>query len=206
MEPLEFKEQHQGNPVQNPRPLCPTYKANLSNMQPMELGNNCLNHANSSQNQEWPSAFSSRFLSNSQFHVPVHIFSPNTSSPTTVSSTLDEARETKVSIVNEKRLKRVISNRESARRSRMRKKKLIEELQLQVNQVQTVNHQLSEKLIRLLESNHQILQENAQLKEKVSSLQMVLSDLLTPLRGLEEVNGNMNHLRAEASSLSIHDQ
>lgn len=89
--------------------------------------------------------------------------------------------------MNEKKLKRVISNRESARRSRMRKKKLIEELQSQVKQIQAINHQLSEKVIRLLENNHQILQENSQLKEKISSLQIVISDLLTPLRGLEDI-------------------
>ena len=88
-----------------------------------------------------------------------------------------------VSIVNDtRRLKRMISNRESARRSRMRRKMQIEELQYLVNQLQTTNRQLSEKLIQLLDSNQQIVQENSQLKEKVSSLQMLLSDLLVPLR------------------------
>lgn len=191
-------------------PLCHAHKTHassthFSNLQHMELAGNCtVTQANPAQNPEWSSNFSGRFLSNSQFHVPVHIFSPNTSVSPRSGSALDEARETPASIINEKRLKRVISNRESARRSRMRKKKLIEELQAQVNHVQTVNHQLSEKLISLLESNHQIVQENSQLKEKVSSLQLVISDLLAPLRGLEEVNGNMNRPRAEASSLSIH--
>lgn len=191
-------------------PLCHAHKTHafsthFSNLQHMDLAGNCtVTQANPAQNPEWSSNFSGRFLSNSQFHVPVHIFSPNTSVSPRSGSALDEARETPASIINEKRLKRVISNRESARRSRMRKKKLIEELQAQVNHVQTVNHQLSEKLISLLESNHQIVQENSQLKEKVSSLQLVISDLLAPLRGLEEVNGNMNRPRAEASSLSIH--
>ncbi|KAE8661744.1 pescadillo-like protein [Hibiscus syriacus] len=100
----------------------------------------------------------SQFSPNTQFHL----FSPNASSP----SNKDEARVCQQSIVfDEKRLKRIISNRESARRSRMRKKQQIEELQSQVNQLQTVNRQLSQKVINLLENNHEILQENAQLKE-----------------------------------------
>lgn len=82
----------------------------------------------------------------------------------------------------------MISNRESARRSRMRKKLQIEELQSQVDQLQTVNRQLSQKVISLLESNHEILQENAQLKEKVSTLHMVLADVLTPEKNLEDTS------------------
>ncbi|KAF4369820.1 basic leucine zipper 43-like [Cannabis sativa] len=83
-----------------------------------------------------------------------------------------------------RRLKRMISNRESARRSRMRRKMQIEELQYLVSQLQTTNRQLSEKLIQLLDSNQQIVQENSQLKEKVSSLQIILSDMLLPVRSI----------------------
>ncbi|KAL5751453.1 hypothetical protein ACOSP7_026056 [Xanthoceras sorbifolium] len=204
MEVDELKEQqthHHANPLPNLLPLCPTYKTqssstHLTNFEHLEL-------ANCSQNQEWNTNFHNRFLPNHhQFHVPLNVFSPNSSLSN--GCTLDETRDNRLNIIHEKRMKRVISNRESARRSRMRKKKLIEELQFQVNQVQTLNHQLSEKVIRLLESNHQVIQENAQLKEKVSSLQIVLTDLLSPLRGLDEVNGNMDRLRAEPSTLSIH--
>ena len=82
----------------------------------------------------------------------------------------------------------MISNRESARRSRMRKKQQIEELQSQVDQLRTINRQLSQKLINLLESNHEIVQENAQLKEKVFTLHMVLADVFTPMRNLEDTS------------------
>ncbi|KAI3440555.1 BZIP domain-containing protein [Psidium guajava] len=91
------------------------------------------------------------------------------------------------SVIHEKRLRRMISNRESARRSRLRKKKQVEDLQMQVDHLRGANSTLSEKLISLLESNHQILQENAQLKEKVSSLQVIVTDLLNPFRNVEEV-------------------
>ncbi|XP_056170627.1 basic leucine zipper 43-like [Syzygium oleosum] len=87
-------------------------------------------------------------------------------------------------VVHEKKLRRRISNRASAWRSRLRKKMQIEELQMQVDQLQGANNKLSEKLISLLESNHQILQENAQLKEKVSPLQVVVTDLLSPFRNV----------------------
>ncbi|KAE8683997.1 pescadillo-like protein [Hibiscus syriacus] len=132
--------------------------------------------------------FSNRFSPNTQ----IHLFSPNASSP----SNEDEARVCQQSIVfDEKRLRRMISNRESARRSRMRKKQQIEELQSQVNQLQTVNRQLSQKVINLLENNHEILQENTQLKEKVSTLHVVLSDVFAPLR-----NSNDSSMKPKSDS------
>ena len=84
----------------------------------------------------------------------------------------------------------------------MRKKKQIEELQYQVDQLHSTNRGLSDKLIQLLEGNQLILQENAQLKERVSSLQIVLADLITPLGNAGDVTGNTsgNRLRAEDSS------
>lgn len=71
----------------------------------------------------------------------------------------------------EKRLRRLVSNRESARRSRMRERKRIEGMQMQVQQLMVSNQFLSNKYISLLEYNHQILQENSQLKDTVSSFQ-----------------------------------
>ncbi|XVE56743.1 hypothetical protein DITRI_Ditri04bG0035400 [Diplodiscus trichospermus] len=147
------------------------------NMQSLEIaGNGSLPRGNTN--------FFNRLSSNSQVHFPFHLFSPNASSL----STEDEVRVYQASIIDDKRRRRMISNRESARRSRMRKKQQIEELQSQVNQLQTINRQLSQKLINLLESNHEILQENAQLKEKVSTLHMVLTDMFTPLRNLEDTS------------------
>ncbi|CAH2044111.1 unnamed protein product [Thlaspi arvense] len=96
----------------------------------------------------------------------------------------------------------MVSNRESARRSRMRKKKQIEELQQQVEQLMVLNHHLSDKIINLLESNQQILQENSQLKEKVSSFHLLMADMLIPMRNADgSINDrNANHLRGETSN------
>ncbi|PON84356.1 Basic-leucine zipper transcription factor [Trema orientale] len=112
-------------------------------------------------------------------------------------------RQGVMNIVNDtRRLKRIISNRESARRSRMRRKMQVEELQCLASQLQKTNRQLSEKLIQLLDSNQQIVQENSQLKEKVSSLQILLSDLLVPLRN-NHVVGDDDRAQASTPSATV---
>ncbi|XWS37228.1 hypothetical protein CRYUN_Cryun19dG0025400 [Craigia yunnanensis] len=192
MEESDFEvhcNQPHASPIQNFFPFCPSQKAYTSathlNMQSWEIvGNRSLPHGNSSHHPDSGTNFSNRLSPHSQVHFPFHLFSPNASSL----STEDEAREYQPSIADDKRFRRMISNRESARRSRMRKKQQIEELQSQVDKLQTINSQLSQKLINLLESNHEILQENAQIKEKVSTLHMVLADVLTPLRSLEDTS------------------
>ncbi|KAK6276075.1 hypothetical protein POUND7_005784 [Theobroma cacao] len=183
------RNQPHATPIQSFFAFCPSQKTYTSaahlNMQSLEIaGNRSVQNGNSSQHPDSSTNFSSRLSPNSQVHFPFHLFSPNSSSL----STEDEGREYQPSIVDDKRLRRMISNRESARRSRMRKKQQIEELQSQVDQLQTINRQLSQKLINLLESNHETLQENAQLKEKVSTLHMVLADVFTPPRNLEDTS------------------
>ncbi|XP_050221120.1 basic leucine zipper 43 [Mercurialis annua] len=156
---------------------------NLLSLSPAET--NTLSYANLSQNLESSSSFFHRsFPSNSPIYFSDHTLSPNTS-PLSTDSTLFETSDHQLSLIShEKKLKRIISNRESARRSRIRKKRQIEELECQVNNLRTMNHQLSEKVIQLLENNQQILQENSQLKEKISSLQLVISDFLMPMRNV----------------------
>ncbi|CAG7879016.1 unnamed protein product [Brassica rapa] len=73
-----------------------------------------------------------------------------------------------VVIDQEKRLRRMVSNRESARRSRMRKRKQIQEMKMHVEQFTTSNYNLYNKVISLLERTRQILHENSQLEEKLS--------------------------------------
>ncbi|KAG2242643.1 hypothetical protein Bca4012_014659 [Brassica carinata] len=148
--------------------------------------------------------FNSAFLPNANFHVQFQ--SPNL---TTRSNSnrfhLDQNGENVCEghVPDERRAKRMVSNRESARRSRMRKKKQIEELQQQVEQLMILNHNLSEKVINLLESNHQMLQENSQLKERVSSFQLLMAEMLIPVRNVDvsSINDrNLNHPRGETST------
>lgn len=150
-----------------------------------------LHHQNPSDSISF--CLSSLFPNSHIIHAPIHDFSPNTSCisngttpPFDETAGEDHQRSNNIAMT-ERRLKRMISNRESARRSRMRRKMQIDDLQAQVNHLQSTNRQLSEKLIQLLECNQQILQENVHLKEKVSSLQIIVSDLLSPLRNVGDI-------------------
>ncbi|KAI9117312.1 hypothetical protein K1719_011478 [Acacia pycnantha] len=99
---------------------------------------------------------------NTLTQIPRQKFSPNTS----LHNNINEAK----AIVDDQKRRRMLSNRESARKSRIREKQQMEELQCRVNDLQAMNDQLSRKIISLLECNQQLLQQNLQLKEKVSSL------------------------------------
>ncbi|XP_065851278.1 basic leucine zipper 43-like [Euphorbia lathyris] len=174
MEAHEIKQLHSHSSFENLLTLSPT------------------NHILSQNPDNTSTFFNTSF---SPIHFPCHIFSPNTNS-TSTESILNEAIESQAGTSSERRLKRMKSNRESARRSRMRKKRQIEELQCQVNHLQTMNHQLSDKVIHLLETNHQILQENSQLKERVSALQVLLSDLFPSMK-VEDKIWATNRLQGE---------
>ncbi|KAK7330246.1 hypothetical protein VNO77_24434 [Canavalia gladiata] len=137
--------------------------------------------------------------SNNPIQIPLYKSSPNTSSNSNNNNNSDEAK----ALLDDRKKKRMFSNRESARRSRMRKKQQIEVLQYHVDHLQTLNHQLSQKIIYLLECNQQIHQQNAQLKEKVSSLQVALSDFLVPAGNVEQPHHIPNAFLAEPSTRSI---
>ncbi|KAJ8430832.1 hypothetical protein Cgig2_034159 [Carnegiea gigantea] len=107
-------------------------------------------------------------------------------------STSDEADEQQLRIITERKQRRMISNRESARRSRMRKQRHLDELWSQVVWLRSENHQLIDKLNRVTESHDRVLQENVQLKEEASELRQMLTDMqlnspYSPLGSLEEV-------------------
>ncbi|KAI8029710.1 Basic leucine zipper 43 [Camellia lanceoleosa] len=122
-------------------------------------------------------------------------------------STSDEADEQQLSLINERKQRRMISNRESARRSRMRKQKHLDELWSQVLWLRNENHQLIDKLNHASESHDKILQENTQLKEETSGLRQMLADMqlnstYPTLRDLDDINCNSAYLRTESSSQS----
>lgn len=143
------------------------------------------NYLNSSIPSPYPSHFPifSPFQNNGQ-NPPFYGFQTITNNPQSMSlssnnSTSDEAEEqqTDKNIINERKQRRMISNRESARRSRMRKQRHLDELWSQVMWLRIENHQLLDKLNNLSESHDKVLQENAQLKEETSELKQMISDM-----------------------------
>ncbi|KAA0039411.1 bZIP transcription factor [Cucumis melo var. makuwa] len=92
-------------------------------------------------------------------------------------STSDEADEQQQSLINERKQRRMISNRESARRSRMRKQKHLDELWSQVLWLRNENHQLIDKLNQVSDCHDKVVQENVQLKEQTSELRRMLTEL-----------------------------
>ncbi|XP_058115033.1 basic leucine zipper 43-like [Magnolia sinica] len=143
------------------------------------------------------------------FHMtaPVHEFAPQTPSLSN-NSTSDEADELQMSVIDERKQRRMISNRESARRSRMRKQKHLDELWSQVLRLRTENRQLIDKLNHVSECHDRVLHENERLREEASDLRRTLQDLqlddpYTVLREMEEVPCNTAHLRAESTNQPV---
>lgn len=129
------------------------------------------------------------------FQVPSQAqeFNPQPSSFSSNNSTSDEADEHQLSLINERKHRRMISNRESARRSRMRKQKQLDELWSQVVWLRNENHQLMDKLNHVSESHDKAVQENAQLKKETSGLRQMLNHC-NSLKDLEDVPCNTAHI------------
>ncbi|KAJ8440930.1 hypothetical protein Cgig2_022786 [Carnegiea gigantea] len=135
----------------------------------------------------------------------VLIPSPQTSSPISNSTSEDSEEAQHVSIIDERRQRRMISNRESARRSRMRKQRHIDELWSQVIRLRNENHSLLDKLSHVCESHDRALQENARLKEEAADLLDMVSfmHLASPydaLIDLEEMPCTTAHLTSDEPS------
>ncbi|XP_027095835.1 basic leucine zipper 43-like [Coffea arabica] len=146
-------------------------------------------------------------LPNFQSPPPIHEFTPQ-SSCLSNNSTSDEADDQQLNVIDERKQRRMISNRESARRSRMRKQRHLDELWSQVLRLRTENHNLIDKLNHVSESHDRVVQENARLKEEASDLRQMLTDFqlgspYNTLSDLEELPCNTAHLRAESSNQSI---
>ncbi|OIV90185.1 hypothetical protein TanjilG_01381 [Lupinus angustifolius] len=116
------------------------------------------------------------FHNNNTLHQFSDHFSPQ-SSGISSNSTSDEADEQNLGLINERKHRRMISNRESARRSRMRKQKHLDELWSQVMWLRNENHQLLDKLNHVSECHDQALEENAKLKEQTSELHQMIRDM-----------------------------
>ncbi|GAB2300115.1 hypothetical protein Dimus_034154 [Dionaea muscipula] len=142
----------------------------------------------------------SPYQTNGYFHIVPQVQDHNPQ-PSSLSSnsTSDEADEQQQQqhIINERKHRRMLSNRESARRSRMRKQRHLDELWSQVVWLRNENHQLMDKLSHATESHDRVLKENNLLKEQTSDLRQLLTDLqlnttYSGLRDLEDIANALN--------------
>ncbi|XP_058772210.1 basic leucine zipper 43-like [Vicia villosa] len=116
-------------------------------------------------------------LPNCHYPSAGHEFAPP-SCLSSNSTTSDEADELQFNnVIDERKHRRMISNRESARRSRMRKQKHLDELWSQVVRLRTENNNLVDKLNHVSESHDRVVQENARLKEETFDLRQMVADM-----------------------------
>lgn len=110
------------------------------------------------------------------------------------------SEEDQLSLINERKKRRMISNRESARRSRMRKQRHLDELWSHVVRLQDENRHLMNRLNDASERHDKAIQENAQLREEASDLRQMVRDLQlrSPYNVLRDMDISCNtaHFRA----------
>ncbi|KAJ0039860.1 hypothetical protein Pint_27852 [Pistacia integerrima] len=81
------------------------------------------------------------------------------------------------SLIDERKQRRMISNRESARRSRMRKQRHLENLRNQVNRLRIENRELTHRLQFLLYHCQRVRTDNDRLRSEHSMLRRKLSEI-----------------------------
>ncbi|PKA54249.1 Ocs element-binding factor 1 [Apostasia shenzhenica] len=82
-----------------------------------------------------------------------------------------------LSSADERRLRRMISNRESARRSRARKQRHLEDLRCRVGRLRLENRAVAERLAAISGICTSLLQENQRLQSESATLRQRLSEI-----------------------------
>ncbi|XP_022741282.1 basic leucine zipper 4-like [Durio zibethinus] len=93
------------------------------------------------------------------------------------SNSVSDEPNQQVSVIDERKRRRMISNRESARRSRVRKQKHLENLRSQVNRLRFENRELNNRLRFVVYHCHSVRTDNDRLQSEYSMLQQKLSDI-----------------------------
>ncbi|CAN7126337.1 unnamed protein product [Brassica rapa subsp. narinosa] len=98
--------------------------------------------------------------------------------------------------VDERKRKRMLSNRESARRSRMRKQKHVDDLTAQINQLSSDNRQIltsltvtSELYMKIQAENSVLTAQLAELSTRLESLNEIVDLVTTTNGGGDQIDG-----------------
>ncbi|KAL8240598.1 hypothetical protein R6Q59_013953 [Mikania micrantha] len=109
---------------------------------------------------------------------PLFSFSKSPTQQTNTSNSCsDDGGPIIINQTDDRKLRRMISNRESARRSRMRKQKHLENLRNLVNRHKSSNQELTDRLRFVTRQEQIIRKENERLKTESGVLQQRLWDL-----------------------------
>ncbi|CAL0316491.1 unnamed protein product [Lupinus luteus] len=104
--------------------------------------------------------------------------------------------------IDERKRKRMISNRESARRSRLRKQKLLEDLTEEVNRLQGASKEIIETIKKKEDAYLKMESANNILRAQTMELTDRLQSLNSIIKRAEEVNGNGNGFASEKPQIS----
>ncbi|KAK6240900.1 Basic-leucine zipper domain - like 10 [Theobroma cacao] len=105
-------------------------------------------------------------------------------------------------LMDERKRKRMISNRESARRSRMRKQKHLDDLMAQVTQVRKENHQIITRINIITQHYLNVEAENSVLKAQANELSHRLQSL-NEINSYLNANNGSNFDAEDATSLAF---
>ncbi|KZV57025.1 Basic leucine-zipper 5 [Dorcoceras hygrometricum] len=106
-------------------------------------------------------------------------------------NTCKNSSSSSVIVIDERKHKRMISNRESARRSRMRKQKHLDNLRNQVNRLKVANRQTMNRLSLVVQQNQLVRRENEYLSSESAMLRQRLWDIRQVLL-VRQLQQNLN--------------
>ncbi|CAN8271194.1 unnamed protein product [Cochlearia groenlandica] len=112
------------------------------------------------------------------------------------SSSSDGGATVTTVVAEERKRKRMLSNRESARRSRMRKQKHVDDLTAQINQISSDNRQIltnltvtSQLYMKIQAENSVLTAQMTELSNRLESLTEIVDLVTMKTNGVDQIDG-----------------